>query len=42
MIKGDTSRSPADLFCLAVAKKFVEETFCAVFQDTSVSEKVYG
>ena len=28
-------------FCLAVAKKFVEETFCAVFQDTSVSEKVY-
>ena len=26
-------------FCLTVAKKLVEEPFCAVFQETSVSEK---
>ena len=42
MINGDTSRSPVDSFCLAVPKKFVEEPFCAVFQEISVSEEVYG
>ena len=26
-------------FCLAVPKKFVEEPFCAVFQESSVSQK---
>ena len=29
-------------FCLTVPKNFVEEPFCAVFQKTSGSEKVYG
>ena len=29
-------------FCLTVPKHFVEETFCAVFQKISGSEKVYG
>ena len=34
--------SPSKMFCLTVPKNFVGETFCAVFQKTSSSEKVYG
>ena len=30
------------LFCLTIPKHIVEETFCAVFQKISGSEKVYG
>ena len=40
--KGSYVTISCRFFCLAVPKKFVEELFCAVFQETSVSEKVYG
>ena len=30
------------LFCLTVPKNFKEEPFCAVFQNISSSEKLYG
>ena len=30
------------LFCLRAPKLFVDEPFCAVFQNNSVSEKVYA
>ena len=30
------------VFCHTVAKNFVEEPFCAVFQKNSGSQKVYG
>ena len=42
MIKGITSRSSVELFCPAVPEIFVEEPFNAVFQEISVSKKVYG
>ena len=33
---------PSKYFCLTVPKHFVEEPFCAVFQNYSGSEKFYG
>ena len=42
MIKGITSRSSVEIFCPAVPENFVEEPFNAVFQEISVSKKVYG
>ena len=33
---------PSKFICVTVPKNFVEEPFCAVFQKTSGSEKVYG
>ena len=32
----------SDIFCPTVPKTFVEETFYAVFQKISGSQKVYG
>ena len=32
----------SNFFCLTMAKTFVEEPFCRVFQKISGSEKVYG
>ena len=34
--------SPSKIFCLTMPKKFAEEPFCAVFQKSSGSEKIYG
>ena len=42
MPKKVASRFSAEFFRLAVPKKFVVEPFCAVFQNFSCSEKVYG
>ena len=42
MLQRVISRFSAEIFCLRVPKNFVEEPFCAVFQKTSGSEKVYG
>ena len=39
---GRNHEFPSQLFSLAGPKNFVRETFCAVFQKTSASEKVYG
>ena len=42
MLQMVMSRFSVEIFCLTVPKNFVEEPFCAVFQKTSGSEKVYG
>ena len=39
---GEYQDFPSKTFCLTVAKNFVGEPFCAVFQKMSSSEKVYG
>ena len=39
---GEYQDFPSKIFCLTVPKNFVVETFCAVFQKISGSEKVYG
>ncbi len=36
------SRFKVNCFCLTVPIKFVGETFCAVFQKSSGSQKVFG
>ena len=36
------SRFSFEIFCLTVPKHFVGEPFCAVFQNISGSQKVYG
>ena len=36
------SRFSVEIFCLTEPKNFVGEPFCAVFQEISGSEKVYG
>ena len=40
--EGECQGFPAKRFCLTVPKSFAGETFCAVFQIVSGSEKVYG
>ena len=42
MDKGGYQDFPSKTFCLTVPKNFVVETFCAVFQKISGSEKVFG
>ena len=39
---GECQDIPSKISFLTVPKIFVEEPFCAVFQKTSGSEKVYG
>ena len=39
---GEVTRFSIDFFCPTVPKKFVGEPFCAVFQENSSSDKVYG
>ena len=38
---GEDQAFPSKTFYLTVPKVFVEEPFCAAFQKTSASEKVY-
>ena len=38
---GEYKAFPLKTFCLTVAKIFVEEPFCAAFQKSSASEKIY-
>ena len=40
--EGQYQDFPAKIFRLTVPKHFLEEPFCAGFQKTSDSEKVYG
>ena len=40
--KGDYPNFPSKPFCLTVPKHFVEEPFCAVLENFSGGEKVYG
>ena len=40
--KGGYHVFPSKIFGLTVPKHFVEQAFCAAFQKTSGSEKVYG
>ena len=42
MLEMDLSRFSVEMFCPIVLKNFVGEAFCAVFQKTSGSEKIYG
>ena len=39
---GEYQDFPWEVFCLTVPKKLVGEPFCAVFQNISGNEKVYG
>ena len=39
---GEVTRFSIDFFCPTVPKKIVGEPFCAVFQENSSSDKVYG
>ena len=41
-IKGGYQDFPSIFFCLEVPKQFVAEHFCAVFQESSGGEKLYG
>ena len=38
---GEYQAFPSKTFCLTVPKSFVEEPFCAAFQKSSASEKIY-
>ena len=40
--EGEVSRFPSKIFFLTVPKHIIEEPFCAEFQKTFGSEKVYG
>ena len=39
---GGNTRFSVENFCLEVPRKLAGEAFCTVFQENSVSEKVYG
>ena len=41
-VEGNYVKFSSKIFCLTVPNYFEEEPFCAVFQKTSGSEKVYG